>query len=711
MLSDDSSEKYLITLERRFIGSKENFLLIMKTLYQLNLISNKKDEREECKSIINILESFDFLVLVTFFSSLFEIINPVSTALQHENNDLQKYKYLMNMSDTESEYIENIPESASEELPIDLSRKIIVAILEEATNQLFILKRIGEWPDIDAAVRYDIEEKSKDDLEKKCSFIVERIELLFKEVTENGRYDDFADMLHIFHQMQQDEEDLIANMKYNESRVAQLQEFLEREMTALSGQVSEYMQKIGCIKDDIEESSDFISEADMKIRYVTHLKNTEQGMKDKFFLDKQNEMLQDIKTTEGNIMKEIRVHEETITYFNLIQKELEDDLNSWKLRYTKTINCLNKKIKEETDKVDSKIAEINRMKRLQEEKRLLKKKLDEAATKIQAWWRGTMVRKGFGKYRKRKDKKGKKNKNKNISKYISLFLPRAVNCTVSHGVPMCRSNVCCSLVLSTLIQVLPYLKVNKYLDNNHLQMYILEKIYEIIQHCYISSKVGSQLRNGELIRKKRQADVSNVESRPEAKGFVNHKNSKRNNNDENLDPDFKPHCNVTSPKSKKITKIEIKSHYKIHTLRSSSSSITDMFQNESIPGNSALDRSVNYINDTTSEGWAHVQTSAAPLDICLSSSNSDDESLLLDENREENSLFIVSPIIEDLIDLTLDEVLNMFTKKDTITKRRKSDTSLSEVIAKKAKKKVVMLPRLKTFKEVIFTQRIIGLNQ
>nr|CAI5859176.1 unnamed protein product [Callosobruchus analis] len=39
----------------------------MKTLYQLNLISNKKDEREECKSIIHILESFDFLVLVIFF--------------------------------------------------------------------------------------------------------------------------------------------------------------------------------------------------------------------------------------------------------------------------------------------------------------------------------------------------------------------------------------------------------------------------------------------------------------------------------------------------------------------------------------------------------------------------------------------------------------------------------------------------------------------
>nr|CAI5831118.1 unnamed protein product [Callosobruchus analis] len=101
MLSDNSSEKYLITLKKvcptrwssrndALLAVKKIFLLIMKTLYQLNLISNKKDEREECKSIINILESFDFLVLDTFFSSLFKIINPVSTALQHENNDLQK---------------------------------------------------------------------------------------------------------------------------------------------------------------------------------------------------------------------------------------------------------------------------------------------------------------------------------------------------------------------------------------------------------------------------------------------------------------------------------------------------------------------------------------------------------------------------------------------------------------------------------------------
>ena len=69
----------------------------MKALYQLTLISAKKDKRDECKNIINILEVYDdFIVLLTFFSQLFEIINPVSKALQHENNDLQKASILLN---------------------------------------------------------------------------------------------------------------------------------------------------------------------------------------------------------------------------------------------------------------------------------------------------------------------------------------------------------------------------------------------------------------------------------------------------------------------------------------------------------------------------------------------------------------------------------------------------------------------------------------
>jgi hypothetical protein len=53
----------------------------------------------------------------------------------------------------------------------------------------------------------------------------------------------------------------------------------------------------------------------------------------------------------------------------------------------------------------------------------------------------------------------------NILKYICLFLPNAVRVTVSHGTPICRSSVCCSLVRSTRTQVPSYLHYMKIMSN------------------------------------------------------------------------------------------------------------------------------------------------------------------------------------------------------------------------------------------------------
>lgn len=85
----------MVFKKRRFISGKEKLFINNENFVPTKFNFEKKDEREECKNIIKILESYDFLVLVTFFSSLFEIINPVSKALQHENNDLQKTSTLL----------------------------------------------------------------------------------------------------------------------------------------------------------------------------------------------------------------------------------------------------------------------------------------------------------------------------------------------------------------------------------------------------------------------------------------------------------------------------------------------------------------------------------------------------------------------------------------------------------------------------------------
>lgn len=93
----------------------------------------------------------------------------------------------------------------------------------------------------------------------------------------------------------------------------------------------------------------------------------------------------------------------------------ESDCNS----YDKKIGCLREAIIAQQQRTaemvtkflkrEEQIEAYKLYKVEQEKKRLEKERKDKAATKIQAWWRGTMVRKGLGKYKK-KEKKGKKKK-------------------------------------------------------------------------------------------------------------------------------------------------------------------------------------------------------------------------------------------------------------------------------------------------------------
>lgn len=65
---------------------KEKMFINIKALYQINLNSTKKDEHES-KNIVNMSESYNIIIFVVFLSWLFEIIDPLSQAFQHENKN------------------------------------------------------------------------------------------------------------------------------------------------------------------------------------------------------------------------------------------------------------------------------------------------------------------------------------------------------------------------------------------------------------------------------------------------------------------------------------------------------------------------------------------------------------------------------------------------------------------------------------------------
>lgn len=89
--------------------------------------------------------------------------------------------------------------------------------------------------------------------------------------------------------------------------------------------------------------------------------------------------------------------------------QLDENIN----RTTKLINEVELKNESLSETYKQRKIEMNtywKKKRLEQEAFELEERQLSCAILIQAWWRGTMVRKGFGRFRKRKGKPQKKNK-------------------------------------------------------------------------------------------------------------------------------------------------------------------------------------------------------------------------------------------------------------------------------------------------------------
>ncbi|XP_073972657.1 dynein regulatory complex protein 9 [Rhodnius prolixus] len=124
---------------------------------------------------------------------------------------------------------------------------------------------------------------------------------------------------------------------------------------------------------------------------------------------------------------EYRVHKEISNYLAIATKQIEQDVIYWNNLYRKDIakiemNTMNIEsniekatlhldLTERATKVEEEhLKELKKEKEEREARLIIEKLREDCATKIQSWWRGTMVRWEFGKYCEIMKKKFKKQK-------------------------------------------------------------------------------------------------------------------------------------------------------------------------------------------------------------------------------------------------------------------------------------------------------------
>ncbi|XP_064794135.1 dynein regulatory complex protein 9 isoform X2 [Oncorhynchus masou masou] len=186
------------------------------------------------------------------------------------------------------------------------------------------------------------------------------------------------------------------------------------EMTAhLKDQLQEMKAKTGLERKYVKSSAELLVYQGQKIN--TH---SEKQLED------------EIRLQQERLEEERRVHMEMETFLKEHQTSLGEKLEVWMERYERDMEDKQQELNSlRNNKANnlSQLQELAKKYRDSEqvviedriEKEAIRRKLEkehmerDAATKIQSWWRGTLVRRGLGPYKKgKKPKEGKKGKKK-----------------------------------------------------------------------------------------------------------------------------------------------------------------------------------------------------------------------------------------------------------------------------------------------------------
>lgn len=215
-------------------------------------------------------------------------------------------------------------------------------------------------------------------------------------------------------------------LKEEESRrlVKTLQRQLLEVKKEKESEIQQRNEMIAHLKDQLQEMK---AKTSMEGKYIKKDAEVRVSCTQKRCQQAEGSLKEDLETLRYKIDEEARVNSEIETYLRQHHQILEEKVEYWMEKYDRDVEQKQReldilkaskandlaKLQELTQKyseyekvvIEDRVAKEQARRQAEQELEELK-----SATKIQSWWRGTMVRKQLGPYGKKKKKKGKKGK-------------------------------------------------------------------------------------------------------------------------------------------------------------------------------------------------------------------------------------------------------------------------------------------------------------
>lgn len=268
---------------------------------------------------------------------------------------------------------------------------------------------------------------SSDKLETDIEVIRCALQSCCQDIQEFGYFQKFADFIFAENREANDEYNLLKTYCENIEKIEDLQIELKQNRQSNDELIVKLDNNLFRLKAECEDKEKMNR---LEVNMVKKWENARQEQVDAVFNHELKKMHQTRDDYEEKTERELIVINEIMAFYRAKCTKLEESIRSWQRRYENERKELDDHIKhtEETiEDVKSKHELIRswyeKREQFIEEYYIEQKELEEirkieegqrrAAVRIQAWWRGTMVRKQLGPYRpKKKSKKPKAGKKK-----------------------------------------------------------------------------------------------------------------------------------------------------------------------------------------------------------------------------------------------------------------------------------------------------------
>ncbi|XP_030761708.1 dynein regulatory complex protein 9-like [Sitophilus oryzae] len=376
---------------------------------------------------------------------------------EDQYEDVDKEREMRSKSESRSVMSQSLNTLASEKSKTNavsvLLRGLITCALSECMDELSILRSINiqndPGPDFSqftyyqsmedrymgqedhAQIRIGCANSNFDKLAKDIALFYGIIRDACKEFNKFGTLDKISTCVHILKRMKQEEDQLLQDEENQEKIIDDIKTHCEEERLNNTKTIEDTNSNIQKLR---FESEDIYLYGQREVAFFVQWEAARREQNQMKCQEKEDTHSSFIKNTKERMETENRCHAEFVRYLEESKNDCLDGIQFWMKQYDEDFDKLDgdiiklstnlDKIKDDRrfleDKYNARQAEIDdflEYKRIQEEKDRQVQKEYDAGLKIQAWWRGVMVRKRLGPYRKKKRGKGKgKDKDKKSKK-------------------------------------------------------------------------------------------------------------------------------------------------------------------------------------------------------------------------------------------------------------------------------------------------------